>query len=132
MNDDYPLLDLFWTMLWFFLFIAWLFLLFTLFADIFRSKDMGGWAKALWYSRKIDTARVIILGVLAKYRRSGVGELLELEMMVNAEQIGIKHAEFSWILEDNMVMRTALERMGATVYRTYRMYDVPIGAGANA
>jgi hypothetical protein len=46
--DDYPLLDLFWTMLWFFLFIAWLFLLFTLFADIFRSKDMGGWAKALW------------------------------------------------------------------------------------
>jgi Short C-terminal domain/Phospholipase_D-nuclease N-terminal len=48
MNDDYPLLDLFWTMLWFFLFIAWLFLLFTLFADIFRSKDMGGWAKALW------------------------------------------------------------------------------------
>jgi hypothetical protein len=46
--DDYPLLDLFWTMLWFFLFIAWLFLLFTIFADIFRSKDMGGWAKALW------------------------------------------------------------------------------------
>jgi hypothetical protein len=46
--DDYPLLDLFWTMLWFFVFIAWLFLLFTLFADIFRSKDMGGWAKALW------------------------------------------------------------------------------------
>jgi type VI protein secretion system component VasK len=46
--DDYPLLNLFWTMLWFFLFIAWLFLLFTLFADIFRSRDMGGWAKALW------------------------------------------------------------------------------------
>lgn len=46
--DDYPLLNLFWTMLWFFLFIAWLFLLFALFADIFRSKDMGGWAKALW------------------------------------------------------------------------------------
>ncbi|HJU98112.1 MAG TPA: SHOCT domain-containing protein [Jiangellaceae bacterium] len=46
--DDYPLLDLFWTMLWFFLFIAWLFLLFTLFADIFRSRDMNGWAKALW------------------------------------------------------------------------------------
>ena len=46
--DDYPLLDLFWTILWFFLFIAWLFLLFTIFADIFRSKDMGGWAKALW------------------------------------------------------------------------------------
>jgi hypothetical protein len=46
--DDYPLLNLFWTMLWFFLFIAWLFLLFALFADIFRSRDMGGFAKALW------------------------------------------------------------------------------------
>jgi hypothetical protein len=56
--DDYPLLDLFWTMLWFFIFIAWLFLLFTLFADIFRSKDMGGWAKALW------TLFIIILPIL--------------------------------------------------------------------
>jgi hypothetical protein len=56
--DDYPLLDLFWTMLWFFVFIAWLFLLFTLFADIFRSKDLGGWAKALW------TLFIIILPIL--------------------------------------------------------------------
>jgi hypothetical protein len=56
--DDYPLLNLFWTMLWFFVFIAWLFLLFTLFADIFRSKDLGGWAKALW------TLFIIILPIL--------------------------------------------------------------------
>jgi hypothetical protein len=56
--DDYPLLDLFWTMLWFFVFIAWLFLLFQLFADIFRSKDLGGWAKALW------TLFIIILPIL--------------------------------------------------------------------
>jgi heme exporter protein D len=45
---DYPLLGLFWTMIIFFLWIAWLFLLFRVFADIFRSKDMGGFAKALW------------------------------------------------------------------------------------
>ena len=42
-----PLLDLFWTMLWFFLFIAWLWLLITIFADIFRS-DVSGLGKALW------------------------------------------------------------------------------------
>jgi GNAT superfamily N-acetyltransferase len=82
-----------------------------------------GWAKALWYSRKITTARVLILGVLDKYRRSGVGELIELEMMLNAQKMGILNAEFSWVLEDNPAMRTPLERMGATVYRTYRMYD---------
>ncbi|MFD7495666.1 SHOCT domain-containing protein [Streptomyces sp. NPDC059832] len=46
--DDYPLLDLFWTMLWFFLWIMWLFLLFKVIADIFRSHDLGGWGKAGW------------------------------------------------------------------------------------
>jgi hypothetical protein len=45
---DYPLLGLFWTMMIFFLWFAWLMLLFRVFADIFRSQDMGGWAKGLW------------------------------------------------------------------------------------
>ena len=43
-----PLFDLFWTMLWFFLFFAWIWLLISVFGDIFRSDDMGGWGKALW------------------------------------------------------------------------------------
>ena len=45
---DYPLLGAFWTMFVFFIWIAWLFLLFRIFGDIFRSRDMGGGAKALW------------------------------------------------------------------------------------
>ena len=45
---DYPLLNLFWTMLYFFLWIAWLFLLFRIIFDIFRSRDLGGWGKAGW------------------------------------------------------------------------------------
>jgi heme exporter protein D len=45
---DYPILGLFWTMLIFFLWFAWIMLLFRVFADIFRTKDMGGFAKALW------------------------------------------------------------------------------------
>jgi GNAT superfamily N-acetyltransferase len=87
-----------------------------------------GWAKALWYSRKIRTARTITLGVIEKYRRSGVSELIELELMINAQKKGIVNAEFSWVLEDNKMMRTPLEKMGAVVYRTYRMYDMPISA----
>ncbi len=43
-----PLLDLFWTTLWFFLFFAWIWLVITIFADIFRSNDLSGWGKALW------------------------------------------------------------------------------------
>ncbi len=43
-----PLLDLFWATLWFFLFFAWIWLVITIFGDIFRSRDLSGWAKALW------------------------------------------------------------------------------------
>lgn len=43
-----PLFDLFWAMLWFFLWIAWFWILITVFADIFRSDDLSGWGKAAW------------------------------------------------------------------------------------
>ncbi len=83
-----------------------------------------GWAKALWYQRKITLARIIILGVIEKHRRSGVAELMELELLKNGPARGITDAEFSWILEENMMMRAPLEKLGAKVYRTYRMYDI--------
>ncbi|HEY4929226.1 MAG TPA: SHOCT domain-containing protein [Acidimicrobiales bacterium] len=44
----YPLADLLGTMLGFFVFIIWFWLLIIIFGDIFRSSDMGGGAKALW------------------------------------------------------------------------------------
>jgi hypothetical protein len=44
---DYPFLDLFWTMVLFFLWILWIWLLFTIFADIFRRRDISGWAKTV-------------------------------------------------------------------------------------
>jgi Phospholipase_D-nuclease N-terminal len=45
---DYPLLEIFWTILIFFGFVVWIWILFTVFADIFRRRDIGGWAKAAW------------------------------------------------------------------------------------
>ena len=45
---QYPILDFFWTMLMFFAFVIWIWLLIIVFIDIFRSHDMGGFAKALW------------------------------------------------------------------------------------
>jgi magnesium-transporting ATPase (P-type) len=45
---DYPFLDIFWTMFIFFLFFIWLTILFRIFGDIFRRKDIGGGAKTLW------------------------------------------------------------------------------------
>ncbi|MBC3840181.1 SHOCT domain-containing protein [Streptacidiphilus sp. 4-A2] len=46
--SNYPLLNLFWTMLEFFLWILWLFLLFKIITDIFRDHSMSGWGKAGW------------------------------------------------------------------------------------
>lgn len=46
--DKYPLLNLFWTMLVFFVWILWLLLLFRIITDIFRSHDLGGWGKTGW------------------------------------------------------------------------------------
>ena len=91
-----------------------------------------GWAKAFYYSRKIKTARIVILGVLPRHRRSGVAELMELELLRNGPAHRITNAEFSWILEDNFMMRAPLEKMGAKVYRTYRMYDVSTAARPSA
>jgi hypothetical protein len=45
---DYPLLDVFWTMLVFFAWVIWFWLLITVFADLFRRRDISGWAKAGW------------------------------------------------------------------------------------
>ena len=43
-----PVLDFLWTMLWFFLFIAWIWVVIVVIADVFRSQDLNGWGKAGW------------------------------------------------------------------------------------
>ena len=48
LGNDWGVGQVFWSMLWFFLFFIWIWLLIMVFADIFRSHDMGGFAKALW------------------------------------------------------------------------------------
>ncbi len=45
---SFPLLSVFFSMLWFFIFVMWILLLFRVFGDIFRSKDLGGAAKVFW------------------------------------------------------------------------------------
>jgi hypothetical protein len=47
-GSEYPLLDLFWTMLFFFGFVVWFWLLIVVFADLFHRDDASGWEKAAW------------------------------------------------------------------------------------
>src|SRR3954453_22150953 len=45
---DYPFLNILWTMIIFFCWVIWIWLIIALFSDIFRRRDIGGWAKAAW------------------------------------------------------------------------------------
>ena len=45
---DYPFMGIFWSMMIFFLFVIWIWILITVFSDIFRRRDIGGGMKAVW------------------------------------------------------------------------------------
>jgi hypothetical protein len=45
---DYPFLDVFWTMILFFAWVVWIWMMVVILSDVFRRRDIGGWAKAAW------------------------------------------------------------------------------------
>ncbi len=81
-----------------------------------------GLAKLLYHKRRIRTARLIALGVKPKYRRGGIAEMLVLRII---EEAMIKRGfvgELSMTLEDNHLINRFLEAIGASKYKTYRIY----------
>jgi Short C-terminal domain/Phospholipase_D-nuclease N-terminal len=79
-----PLLDVFWTMLWFFCFFIWIMLLIRVFADIFRSHDLGGWGKAGWTFLVVFLP---LLGVLVYLiARGGSMQKRQMQDAVEAKQ----------------------------------------------
>jgi Short C-terminal domain/Phospholipase_D-nuclease N-terminal len=68
--SDYPFLDILWTMLVFFAWVIWFWILITIFADLFRRHDIGGWAKAGWI---VLTIFLPFIGVLIYIGTQGHG-----------------------------------------------------------
>jgi len=77
----------------------------------------------LFGRRSIHHVRVLALGVLSEYRRAGIDILLYHETFVNGLRRGYRSCEMSWILEENKLMRRAMERMGGKVTKVYRVYE---------
>jgi hypothetical protein len=48
MSDDFGLWDVFLSMFWFMLLVAWIWMIIAIFTDIFRDRELSGWAKAMW------------------------------------------------------------------------------------
>lgn len=82
--------------------------------------------RLLWERRRIRSLRIITLGLEPGFQRSGLGAALYLKTFQVGAPLGYRTAEASWILEDNWEMRRPLEKMGASAYRTYRIYDQPL------
>lgn len=91
-----------------------------------------GWAKLLWRLKVsgVKTARVPLMGVRRSVAHDIIGGLMPFMMidMVRKEalKMGFTHIELSWILEDNLPMRRMNESLGATAYKTYRIYEKAI------
>ena len=86
---------------------------------------LGG-LKFLYYSRKIKTVRVMLLGVKQAFQKKGVEGLLYIETFKRGIQKGYHQAECSWILENNLLIQHGIEAMGGRRYKTYRIYEVPL------
>ena len=82
-----------------------------------------GIVKLLYHTRKINRLRVIIMGVVKEYRNKGIDSVFYLDTYRKALEKGYNWGEFSWILETNDPMNTALKNIGAKVYKTYRIYE---------
>ena len=89
-----------------------------------------GWLKALRYARKVTRARLMIMGVVQQQRGHGIESLLIFETLKAAVEQGYKSIEMSWILENNEMMNRIManvgEPYGAHIYRTYRIYQMPV------
>ena len=92
-----------------------------------------GWAKLLWRLKVsgVRSARVPLMGVRQSLAGTAIGSAIPLQLIgavlpAHAE-FGFRQIELSWILEDNLPMRRILERLGATAYKTYRLYGKTLG-----
>jgi len=84
-----------------------------------------GFLKFLWFKRKIDKARVMILGVLNEYSKLGIGLVLYHKITEQLKKHGIYEGEASYVMESN-VMKNVLKKIGGKQYKKYRMYSKDI------
>jgi GNAT superfamily N-acetyltransferase len=82
-----------------------------------------GFLTLLLGRKKIKKVRLISTNVIPEYQRWGLGIVLMERLVDDCLAWGIEEAEFSWVLESNKLSRGTLERGGAHLEKTYRIYD---------
>jgi len=97
----------------------------------FIHNPSGNIVTGLWHlltkKKRIDTVRIIVLGVLPEFHNKGIDAVMYHVVASRALANGVRYGEASWILEDNDMMNRALRTtMKGTAYRTYRIFEKPI------
>jgi len=80
-------------------------------------------SKALYYTRKINSLRLLLLGIRPEYRNRGVDALLFKEGFKGVRKGKYRWVEFSWIVEDNISVQRIAEMIGGRIYKKYRIYE---------
>jgi GNAT superfamily N-acetyltransferase len=91
-----------------------------------------GWAKFLWYRRKIESIRVFALGVKPEYQHLGIAAAFYIEHLTSANnpRDRVWWGEMGWILETNEPMNRAMEGMGGKIVKRYRIYRAQLPSAA--
>ncbi|OGS19679.1 MAG: hypothetical protein A2219_04980 [Elusimicrobia bacterium RIFOXYA2_FULL_50_26] len=82
-----------------------------------------GLLKFMYYKNKIRALRLMIMGVVKQYRQKGIEGVMYHEALKNSLERGFTKCEFSWILDDNIMVQRAAEMMGGKLYKKYRIYE---------
>ena len=91
-----------------------------------------GWLRLIWKKSKIKRMRIISTNVIPEFQSWGVGLVLLNGLLPKVQEWGIEEGEFSWVLESNHLSRASLEKGGAKITKTYRLYDGKLEANAAA
>ncbi len=91
-----------------------------------KGRLLPGLARMFFHKKKITGVRVIVLGVLPEYQKTGAAGMLFYETAIRARRLGYTWGEASWVLEDNVPMVRAAETMNGTLQKKYRLYDLAV------
>ena len=96
------------------------------FKDLNGKIGLIGGLKFLINKNKINRGKFNFVGVKKEYRGQGIASLMNYYVISEMKKRGYKTAEIGWIDEDNINERKATEKIGAKMYKIYRVYDKKI------
>jgi GNAT superfamily N-acetyltransferase len=87
---------------------------------------LPGVFRLFFHKKKINWVRIVVLGVIQKYQKTGAASVLFYETARRGIAKGYSNGEAGWVLEDNTMMNRAAEFLNAERYKTYRLYQADL------